>query len=361
MNMGNDQVTWDDVEAWVEAGLLSPDQYTGIKRYVEAEGLVSEAAGDRVEARQGLNFVTIASYFGGFMILLAYTYFMGSRWSGLGFPVQFGVAVATIGIVWGLGYALRKAGFEMAGGLLVFAGTGITPLAVYTFARMTGLWPETPRYGEPGYDEFFTTIRPVWVILEVVSLTVALAVLRFVRFPLITLLIAFWGWFLSMDLARLATGGEVFGGFDDREQIISVAIGVIMLAVGIFLQSRTRQDYSRWLYLFAHVIILGNLSSLTIEKEGWLALLFLAVYIGSVALGIRLQRPVFVVFGALGCYGYMGYLAFVKFQDSVGFPVALAAIGVLIIVTTVGYQRLARRWEERKRVSISDELMPMQP
>lgn len=59
---------------------------------------------------------------------------------------------------------------------------------------------------------------------------------------------------------------------------------------------------------------------------------------------VWLQRPGFLVFGALGCYGYASYLAFETFSGSTGFPIALAVIGFLIVLTAVLFQRYVRTW-----------------
>src|SRR3712207_8745536 len=46
----------------------------------------------------------------------------------------------------------------------------------------------------------YRTIDAAWISLEIVSIAVTLLVLRWIRFPLLTLLLAFWSWYLSMDL-----------------------------------------------------------------------------------------------------------------------------------------------------------------
>lgn len=335
--------TWADVEKWVEQGLITEEQSLAIRRQVEESGPSAIEAPAAQEARKALDMVTIAYYFGGFMILLAYTFFIGLQWQSLGQLGQFLISAFTVAILWGIGAFLRRGSSPMAGNILIFAGTGIIPLVAYTFAQLFGLWPRTPGYGEPGYDDFHQTIRPYWVYLEVVSILAALIVIRVIRFPLVTLLIAFWGWYLSMDLARWVVQTPTLE-YDDREQWVSVAVGVVMLLIGFFLQRRTREDYSRWLYLFGHLVLLGNLSALTYRKEGILGLVFILIYLSFVVASVWLQRPVFLVFGALGCYGYLTYLSYKTFSGSTAFPIALAFIGLLVVLTTVAYQKYIRPW-----------------
>lgn len=177
--------------------------------------------------------------------------------------------------------------------------------------------------------------------MELVSIVIAFWVIVAVRFPLISLLIAFWTWFLSMDLVRWISQSDSWT-WSEQEQIVSILIGLAMLILGVALQRRTRQDYSWWFYLFGHLIILGHLSALTLEKEGGLGLIYPIVYLAFVVASVWLQRRVFLVFGAIGCYSYCCYLAFQIFDSALGFVFALASIGLLIVLTAVGFQKFMR-------------------
>lgn len=188
--------TWDGIERWVAHGLLMPEQARAIRRFVEG-GQVALAGRDRRplappeswEERSGLNLVTIAYYFGSVLILLAYTFFVGLAWEDLGAGSQAAIALGTIGGLWAIGGTLRRFGYAIAGSLLIFAGTGIVPLGIYTLQKLVGLWPDGSN--TDAYREFYREVAPAWVTLEVTSILVTLAVLWRVRFPLLTLLIAF--------------------------------------------------------------------------------------------------------------------------------------------------------------------------
>jgi hypothetical protein len=336
--------TLADLEQWVEKGLITPEQLTNIRSHIEAAGSVAEQVQAGPERRKGLNFVSLAYYFGGFMILLAYTIFMGLQWESLEFTGQIAISLFTIIVLWAIGYFLQRNGFRIAGGLLIFAGTGIVPLFVFTVQRALGIWPDDPRYA---YMDFYQIIARTWVLLELISLGVAVIVIWRVRFTLISLLIAFWTWFLSMDITRWMSQSD-YWTWSDREQIVSTMIGVGMLGLGVWLQRRTKQDYSFWFYLFGHIIVLSHLSALTLNREGFLGIVYLAVYISFVVASVWLQRRVFLVFGAIGCYSYLSYLAFRVFEGALGFVFALGVIGLLIVLTAVGYQKYLRSWLENQ-------------
>lgn len=332
-----------DLEKWVEEGLITPDQSINIRTYIEANGSIEEQKEVGGEQRKGLNFVSLAYYFGGFMILLAYTIFMGLEWETLGYTRQITYSLGTIIVLWGIGYFLQRSNFRIAGGLLIFVGTGIVPLLVTTIQRAIGMWPET----EFAYRDFYRYVSQTWIPLELISITISVFVIWRIRFPLITLLIAFWMWFLSMDLTRWIIKSDDWG-FSDPEQIVSSVMGAGMLFLGIYLQRKAKQDYSFWFYLFGHLLVLSFFSSLTLDKEGVLGLVYFAVYFLFVIASVWLQQRVFLVFGALGCYGYISYLAFDIFDGAMGFVFALGGIGLLIVLSAVGYQKYLRPWLEKQ-------------
>lgn len=343
-NSHHPQFSWADIAQWAEQGLITQAQADAIRQYVEASGRGAERAQAEVEQRPGLNLITIAYYFGAFMILLAYTFFVGIQWESLSPGGQLAITAVTIGILGSVGTFLRRSGFTMAGNLLIFAGTGIVPLLVYTLQLWAGRWPD---YGSLAHEDFYRLVRPQRVFMEIISIIVSVAVVAWIRFPLVVLLPAFWSWYLSMDLVSwiIHSNGWNWG---DTQLTVGTIIGVAIIAVGVLLQRYTRKDYSLWLYLFGHITVLANLSTLALAHEGAVSLLFLASYLAFVIASVWLQRRIFLVFGALGCYSYVSYLAFQVFDSALGFTFALAVIGLLIVITAVGYQKYVRGWLEQR-------------
>ncbi|MEM8858926.1 MAG: hypothetical protein AAGD96_11430, partial [Chloroflexota bacterium] len=224
----------------------------------------------------------------------------------------------------------------MAGNLLIFAGTGITPLLVYSAQQMLGLWPD-----DFYYTDFYDYAAKTWVPMELISIGVAGLVLWRTRFPLITLLISFWLWFLSMDLIRLIYQKPSWD-WSTEEQVVSTLFGLAMLAMGYGVQHFYKKEFSFWLYLFGHIIVLCHLSALTLDQEGFLGLVFIVVYITFVVVSVKLQSRVFLVFGALGAYSYVCYLAFSVFDGALGFVFSLAFCGLILVIGAVGYQKYLR-------------------
>jgi hypothetical protein len=376
-----------DVEEWVRRGIITREQADKIR------ALASEP---RAGASRRFDLLTVAYYFGGITILLAYTLFMGRQWEQFSHVQQTAVSAFTVGVLVVLGYALRRRGLRLPGNLLIFAGTGILPLLVYSLEKVLGV---ADIASAAAYRDYYSTVAPSWVGLELASLAAAVVALWFTRFPLITLLIAHWSWFLSLDGARWLTRSSAWS-WDDREFGIGLAVGLILLAVGVVTRERARQNYGPWLYIYGflltfgntlaltarnddgrqllavmlglvllgvgvrlraqpqdsasaafyvvgHLLVLSNASAIALRDEGLAGLAFLVLYLSVVAASVVLQSRIFLLFGALGCYGYVSYLAFKLFADSLGFPFVLGATGLAIVLSAVAYERVVRGRLER--------------
>src|SRR5687768_746940 len=186
-NAADRRFTWVDLERWSGLGLLRPEQLTAFREHLVEEhdarpGLAPPPVGP--EPRTRFDLVTVAYYFGAFIILLAGTIFVGLQWEDLGRPEQFAASWGAVVALWLLGAWLKRGGHRLGGDLLIFAGTGIVPLGVYTLLRILRLWPDSA--DAASYQAFYRTIDAAWLLLEVASIAVTLAVIWFTRFPLLT-------------------------------------------------------------------------------------------------------------------------------------------------------------------------------
>ena len=384
MNERTRTYTTADIDEWVRLEIISSTQADAIRQ--------------RLPVPKGNRFdlVTIAYYAGASTVLLAYTIFMGQQWQHFSALQQSAIALVTIGALWFIGFLVRRTASRVAGDLLIFAGAGIAPLAVYSLQKHFGLGDVT----DLGvYRDFYRTIAPSWLVMDIVSLAVAALAMWLTRFPLHSLLLANWAWFLSLDGARWITRSQAWS-WGDREFVIGLIVGLALLALGVTLGARTQRNYSVWLYVYGfplvlgnlgalvrgedvrelmavllgaavvaagvwvgrrgrtaarnafyiagHLIVLTNAASIALRNEGLYALAFFALYLGVVVLSARLQSRVFLAFGATGCYGYVSYLAFRTFADTLGFPFALAITGLLIVLSATAYERYVRRWLQER-------------
>jgi len=215
----------------------------------------------------------------------------------------------------------------------------MTPLAVYGFERMTGVWLQ----GAPGeYEDFYDYIKGGWFPMEVGTVGAGLAALRFFRFPFLTAPIAFALWFMSMDLTPLIYGRLYYEA--QGYQLVSLVSGLIVLVGAYLVDRRTEEDYAFWGYLFGMFAFWGGLTMFEGRSElDWC--IYGLINAGLIPLSVLLQRRVFVVFGAMGVFGYVGHLAWEIFEDSLLFPFALSTAGLAIIALGILYAKNRDRIE----------------
>ena len=302
--------------------------------------LLPEPVGPAPEARKGLNAVTVAYYFGAMLMISACAWFLGDKWEALGTPGVFATVLVYMLAAVSLGHLLRGKGYVVGGGLLVTVGVCLVPLLVYTVEEMLGLWPGE-RPGE--YREYYPRVHASWIVMELATMAAALVALRFVPFGFLTAPLAFSFWFFSMDVAEWLFGRDTLTS--NERCWVSVVVGVLTMLVGYGLERTLRrpgvprtEDFAFWCYLFG---LLAFWCGLTFMGSGTELgrLIYAFVNVGLIALGVRLRRGVFLVFGVLGVHVYLGHLAYEVFKDSVLFPFALALLGLSVILVTVLAQR----------------------
>jgi hypothetical protein len=279
----------------------------------------------------GLN---VAYYFGALLVVGAMGWLMTLGWEAFGGGGIFGIALCYAALfLLGARRLLSAPDTRTPGGLLVTMAVCMTPLAVYGFERMTGLWPHI----DPGeYRGFFPWIRGGWFAMEAATVLAGLVALRKVRFPFLVAPVAFVLWFMSMDVVPMLFHVQAWDG--DIARRVSIVFGLAMIFVAFQVDHRTEEDYAFWLYFFGMLAFWGALTSMDSGSEVK-RLLYCALNLGFVIASVLLRRRVFLVFGALGVNIYLGHLAWRVFENSMIFPFVLTFLGLAIIAATVQYQR----------------------
>lgn len=317
----------------VTEGVISEDQAEHLWRALEG----------RNADRPRFDLPHVAYYFGALVVISAMTWFMTLGWKTFG-----GGGILAISLSYALGFVVaggllwREEGLKVPGGLLVTAAVCMTPLAVYGFERMTGLWLQ----GIPGeYGDFYDYIKGGWFPMEVGTVGAGLVALRFFRFPFITAPVAFALWFMSMDLTPLIYGRFYYEA--QSYQVVSLVFGLVVLVGSYLVARRTEEDYAFWGYLFGMFAFWGGLTMMDSHSELKRAV-YALINIGLIALAVKVRRPVFLVFGVLGVHLYLGHLAYGIFKDSFLFPFALALLGLSLILITVFAQRKMGQLAQRE-------------
>jgi hypothetical protein len=319
-----------DLERWQKQGLITEEQLRAI---VAVEGLEAKpVAGER---KPGLNLITVIYYFGGFLALLSFTFYIGMNWEDLSAWVRFGVVFGAMLIVGAIGAWLRfMQKYHVAGGILLFVATAILPLSIYTLTSALGVWPE---------ERDFYELRFAVLYLGLGSLAGALAALIATRFSLIALLVAGAFHITLLDIAQMIGGAS----FPAGESTAAIGGGLILL--GILLTLWGKKLYSFWFKLYGLVALQISFTALYIESQSVLfGLLYLLVYLAMVAISLRFREAVFLVFGAIGFYIYIIRLVTDVFQETAYFPLVLGIIGLSIVLLAVLYQKYGQRLFRRR-------------
>src|SRR5882762_3257258 len=325
-----------DLDQAIAQQILTSPQAAALWRLLQSRQPVAAgvpAPAPEVPQRRftGLN---VAYYFGALLVIAAMGWLMTLGWESFGGKGIFVIATlyAFFFTLAGL-RLLAEPQTRTPGGLFVTIAVCMTPLAVYGFERMTGLWPGA----DPGeYRGFFPWIRGGWFAMEAATVLAGLIALRKVRFPFLVAPIALVLWFMSMDAAPALFHAHAWDG--DIARRVSIVFGLAMLFVAFQVDHRTEEDYASWLYLFGMVSFWGAITSMHSGSEVS-RLLYCAMNLGFVVASVLLRRRIFLVFGGLGVNLYLGHLAWRVFAKSTIFPVVLTLLGLGIITAAVYYQR----------------------
>jgi hypothetical protein len=135
-------------------------------------------------------------------------------------------------------------------------------------------------------------------------------------------------WLLSLDLAPWLFGEE--WASMHHQKILSIAFGVVMIAVAWRIDMSSHGDFAFWLHLFG---LLSAWIALTwMESDSQLGrILYCAANVLVLLLSVFLMRRVYAVFGAIGVAIYLSDLAYSVFRGSLLFPVALSLVGIAVI------------------------------
>lgn len=314
----------NDLRDALKSGVIDAATFDRLSVFFEerAKAAVVEATG---AAR--FDFVNVLWYFGALIVLGAMGLFTTNAFGMWGAKALAATAIAYAVLFTAAGAWLwRKRGLHTPGGLLIACAVGMAPLLIFALQSLYGHEPGV----EQNYHDFYVWIRSSWLPMELGTIFAALLALAFFPFPFLVMIIAFALWFMSMDLTPWLLDGE---NFTWRQRAnVSMLFGIVMLTVAwlVDLKRWKGGDFAYWLHLFGLMTFWGGLTAQHSEDEFGKAF-YCFVNVGLIFLGLFLMRRAYAVFGGVGVALYLGYLASEVFKDSILFPFALSAIGVLVI------------------------------
>lgn len=324
------------------AGILHPGQPDALWRHIQAH----------LADRPTFKPAHILYYLGGLTAIGAMTLFMTLGWERLGGGGLLAIACGYLVIVSAaVEHLLRVRRLALPAGILSALAVALVPLAVYGLQRWLGWWPEDGTRHH--YRDYHAWIDWRWLMMELATLAAGVVALRRWRLPFGVMPIAVTLWYLGMDVVPVLLGGDAGAFWSPEGRRISVAFGLVMLAIALWvdLRSTERADYAFWLHVFGVLSFWGGLTSMDSTSElGRLA--YAGINLLMIAAGAALSRRVYAVFGGIGVALYLGHLSSTVFKDSLLFPVALGAIGLAVMGAGVLWQRHEAELGRRLRAGL---------
>lgn len=319
------KITKSDILAASAKDIISAEQAQKLWSFLD----------ERAPQGARFSFTHILYYFGGMIAISAMSLFMTLGWEEFGGWGIFSICIIYAVFALFLVKKCREKQLHIPAGICATFVVVLTPLALYGLQQALGFWPDNTHY-----RDYHRYIKWHWVYLELGTLVIAAVMLYKYRYPFLTMPVAVTLWYASMDFAAMIAGsGHEFYDFKYRA-LITMYFGIAMIVFALYVdfRSKSREDYAFWLYLFAVLAFWGGLTSQNSDNE-FSKFLYCCINIGLIAMGAVLLRRVFVVFGAIGVCCYLGHLSFSVFKDSFLFPIALSAIGFIIIYLGVLWQK----------------------
>ena len=286
-------------------------------------------------ARRGFSGVTVAYTVGALLVLFALGWFLVDRWKDLG---TAGILIVSLGYTAAFGVtaaALRRRGFHVASALVATLAVCMTPVWTFGLLRLVGEWP--PAIVRDPLVAYAPYMATRWMILELATLGVALAVIRRVRHSVLGAPIAAAFVMLLVHLGE-ALGDPRLAWYIGSYYLATAACLVLAIAYLVDRRQSESEDYAVWIYVGGELLLLFAHFSLWRFLGPWRHALPLTAAAFLVA-ALYLRRRVLLAGAGAAAFGYLLYLAFDVFRRVVALPVALAGLGLVVIVATVWVQR----------------------
>ncbi len=278
------------------------------------------------------DFTHVLYYLGGMIAIGAMTLFMNLGWEsfgGIGI-VLIALLYAVLGIT--LSNLLAGKNYPVPAGICATFVVALTPLAIYGLQQALGLWPD-----DTVYKDYHRYIKWHWLYMELGTLIAAIIIAWKYKYPFLIMPVAVTLWYLTMDITAMISGGDITW---ELRKLVSMYSGLLLIALAFWVDVRARNkaDYAFWLYIFGVIAFWSGLSLQSSDSE-LSKFVYFCINLCLMGVGVLLVRRVFVVFGALGSCAYLGHLAADVFSNSWLFPIALSAIGFLVIYLGILWQK----------------------
>jgi hypothetical protein len=331
-----------DLDAAAAAEVISRSQVESLWQFLLAR---APQAGSQPVAAPRFDLTHVLYYLGGMLAIGAMSVFMTLGWERYGGGAIVALACAYGLLALGLALWFERRALAIPMGLMAALLVVLVPLGVWGAQHALGFWADSATIR--GYRDYHVLIDWRWITLEGATLLAAAVVFYRFRAPFLLLPVAVTLWYMSMDVAAMLLGADAVPWSDSAwafRKWFSLVFGLGMLAGAFWVDVRSRsgRDYAFWLYVFGLLTFWGALTSMSSDRLAG-KLVYLSINLGLLFLGALLARRAFAVFAGIGIALVLGDLAWRYFKDSWAFPIALSAIGLVIVFAGLWWSRHAHR------------------
>lgn len=319
-------ITESDIASLLREGVIDGPTATRLRGWTAEQRAAGGAAVEPAPRGSSFDLANSAYYMGALVVMFALGWFAIEAWQRYGgWPLAV-VALAYAALFILLGETLRRRGWRAPAGLMFTSAVGMAPLLAFAVQAGLGLWPES---GPDAGFSYYASVNGHTITIALTTVAAAFIAIRFRPFafhgaPLALALLIF-----AMDVGALLFSPAA--SFHLRE-MVTLAVGLLLMGAGYLIDHRTREDYAFWLYLAGLLAFFFPAFSEFRES-----LTFGLIHLFFMLVAVLIRRRAFMVVGGLGVFSYLVYVAGELFSESLLFPVALSVIGLAVIAGGVAY------------------------
>lgn len=233
-------------------------------------------------------------YLGAFVVLAATSALLGILGDDHGDWALVGYSLLAVAGALVLALALEQSGHAVAAGVLATLAVVFFTVLVAAVENALGI-----------FDFDVDDYQPASLVVEALTIAASLvAILRF-RAPLLVLPIAVTVWIAVVDLGSI-------GSWDDAGELLSILVGLALIAAGVVVDRAGRDPYGLWLHVVGGIAFGGGVLALVESDVGWVLVGLLSL--AYVAIAYLLARSSYAVLGTIGILATTMYFTFDGFS-----------------------------------------------
>jgi len=305
------------------AGIITSDQQEQLKTFLsQPEPELQQPKTADIDSAEIMEFI-------GFLVMMVAAWYLMDAVVAIGGYIQAATAIVYAIIFGGIGhYVWTKRGDRVDGSVGLGIAVLMMPLAIYGLQDALGMWGKVDEVRTA--VSFSSWIESGWVLMELATIIAAVVALVFYRSSLLISILVIAVWLMCVDTLRWFTGAD----WSNLETVQHVAIpfGLVVIFAAVIVNLRQKTgDHARWLYIYGVTMFWVGITFPPNSFEINLVT-YCVLNVVLLLLGVFLGRSVFAMLGVVGIAFFLLDLVEKFCADSPSSLVAMALIGLCILV-----------------------------